>query len=380
MAKKQTRILLLTVLIAVSLFFLIEKDFLPGISTKNPTDKSLGILRYVISRIKLDYHKEPDPVKTMEGALKGLVGPLDIISGYLDSENAVKFIQQRKTVQKDIGIVLYKKFGTFPQVIGIRENSPAEKKGIKIGELISALDGKPTLAMSMTEANLLLKDSEERPVELKMLRSDKTEKVSIERKLLFEEPFSYSPAKDTSGILKIYRLYPPCVTKIKKDILPRLKPQKKALILDLRNCYEGGIGEAVKLINLFIQSENIGYFEKKGGTKEVISCPEEADLGRLPLVIWTNRATIGPAEAVAAVLKEFKKAKIIGFQTPGLIAKQKFLLLEDGSGLLLTSEIFFLASGKELWLKGIKPDILIQKEHLGQSSYLKNTYELLPKM
>ena len=152
------------------------------------------------------------------------------------------------------------------------------------------------------------------------------------------------------------------------------------MILDLRNCYEGGSGEAVKLINLFIQSENIGYFEKKGGTKEVISCPEEADLERLPLVIWTNRATIGPAEAVAAVLKEFKKAKIIGFQTPGLIAKQKFLLLEDGSGLLLTSEIFFLTSGKELWLKGIKPDILIQKEHLGQSSYLKNTYELLPKM
>jgi len=98
------------------------------------------------------------------------------------------------------------------------------------------------------------------------------------------------------------------------------------------------------------------------------------------LVIWTNQATIGPAEAVVGVLKEFKKAKIIGLPTPGLVAKQNFFLLEDGSGLLLTSAIFHLRSGKKLWEKGVEPDIKIEREDQSFSSYLKKALHLQPKM
>jgi carboxyl-terminal processing protease len=143
--------------------------------------------------------------------------------------------------------------------------------------------------------------------------------------------------------------------------------------LDLRNCHEGDIEESRKLINLFLKSPNIGYFETKGGTKEILSCPDDAELEKLPLVIWTNQATIGPAEAVVGVLKEFKRAKIIGLPTLGLVAKQNFFVLDDGSGLLLTSGIFHLRSGEKLWEKGIKPDIKINEEDQTLSTYLKKS-------
>lgn len=383
MTVKRVKFLLLILLIGTSLFLLLERNFLPGLSSKDSDYERYTLLARVAKLIQNEYVEAPNPSKTMEGAFKGLVGSLDTLSTYLDKENVIRYRQRKEKDIKDIGIILYKKFGLFPQVVGIIENSPAEKKGIKIGDYISAMDNRSTLMMSLIEANLFLQAKNESPIDLKVLKrfsSEDATVLKVARKQLFKEHFSYSLAKGTSGILKIHKLYPDCVSRIKEKALPRLKQQKRPLILDLRNCYEGEIEEAQKLINLFMTSPKIGYFEKKGKAKEILSCTEEVELEKLPLIIWTNQATIGPAEAVASVLKEFRKAKIIGLQTGGLVAKQLFFTFEDESGLLLTSGVFTLGSGKKLWEKGVKPDIKINKETQSQPEYLKKTHNILSKM
>ncbi|HEB35546.1 MAG TPA: PDZ domain-containing protein [Candidatus Aminicenantes bacterium] len=373
MTRKRIKILFLTVLVLIFLFLLLEKNFLPGFLLKLSPNKDFELLGKVIQLIKNDYIEEANPAKTMKGAFKGMVDSLDVLSSYLDKESMLRYSQRKEANLNDIGIILYKRYGSFPQVIGIRENSPAEKKGIQIGDFISSMDGRSTLTMSMTEANLYLKDRDKKTIKLRIFKIEETKEVNIERTLLFAEPFSFAKAKGTSGILKIHQLYPPCVRKIREEIIPRLMPEKRTFILDLRDCHEGDIEESRKLINLFLKSPNIGYFETKGGTKEILSCPDDAELEKLPLVIWTNQATIGPAEAVAGVLKEFKRAKIIGLPTLGLVAKQNFFVLDDGSGLLLTSGIFHLKSGEKLWEKGITPDIKINEEDQTLSTYLKKS-------
>lgn len=383
MTVKRVKFLLLALLIGTSLFLLLERNFLPGLSSKDSDYESYTLLARVAKLIQNEYVEAPNPSKTMEGAFKGLVDSLDTLSTYLDKESVIRYHQRKEKDIKDIGIILYKKFGLFPQVVGIIENSPAEKKGIKIGDYISAMDNRSTLMMSLIEVNLYLQAKNESPIDLKVLKrfsSEDATVLKVARKQLFKERFSYSLAKGTSGILKIHKLYPDCVSRIKEKALPRLKQQKRPLILDLRNCYEGEIEEAQKLINLFMTSPKIGYFEKKGKAKEILSCTEEAELEKLPLIIWTNQATIGPAEAVASVLKEFRKAKIIGLQTGGLVAKQLFFTFEDESGLLLTAGVFTLGSGKKLWEKGVKPDIKINKETQSQPEYLKKTHNILSKM
>jgi len=373
MTKKRTRVLLLAALTVISLSLLFERNFLPRLSSKASPRKNSDLLQTVINLVRNDYIEEPDPAKTMMGAFKGLVDSLDPLSCYLDKESVLRYNERRQANLRDIGVVLFKGYSFFPQVEGLIENSPAEKGRIQIGDYISALDNRSTLMMSLLEINLYLKSKDPNPVKLKILRGNKTQEIVVERELLFEEPFSYTSAKGTSGILKIHQLFSPCVAKIKEKVVPQIRQQKKTLILDLRNCYEGEIEEARKLINLFLKEPNIGYFEKKGETKETLSCPDEAQLENLPLMIWTNLATMGSAEAVAGVLKEFKKAKIIGLETQGLVAKQDFFPLEDGSGILLTSSIFHLKSGKMLWQGGVMPDIAIESEDQGTNSYLKKS-------
>ena len=185
--------------------------------------------------------------------------------------------------------------------------------------------------------------------------------------------------KNTSGILKIHSFSSSLNRQLRKDLLPSLKAKKEPLIIDLRNCHEGTIEESLMFINLFLQSDKVGYFQDNNGEKENLACPESPELQGLPLVLWTNNATIGPAEAVAGVLKDFQIAKIVGLKTPGLLVKQDFFPLEDGSALLLTSKIFYFREGKEMWLKGIIPDTEIQEKNPSSDLYLDKTYELLPK-
>lgn len=373
MRKTKAKLFLLTVLAVLSILLIVEKTLAPGLFSKPSPYKNLQLLTRIVRLVQSEYIEEANAAETMEGAFKGLVNSLDVLSCYLNSESVLRYRQRMDSDLKETGIILYKRYGSFPQVIGLIGNSPAVEQGIKLGDQISGLEGRATETMSLTEVQLSLKSQDEKPINLRILRGQKTHEVEVKRRVLFENHLSFIPAKGTSGILRIHRLYPPGVKEIKEKIIPRLKSGKDKLVLDLRNCYEGDIQEARELINLFVNAPQVGYFEKKGKPNESLECPDRAELEILPLVVWANQATMGPAEMVAGVLQELKRAKVIGSPTLGLTAKQNFFLFEDGSGLLLTSGIFFLRSDKKLWQNGIRPDVLIKTEDQTDSAYLEKS-------
>ncbi|MCK5644908.1 MAG: PDZ domain-containing protein, partial [Gammaproteobacteria bacterium] len=281
---------------------------------------------------------------------------------------------------KDVGIILYKKYRTFPVVIGVLENSPAKKQGIQIGDTISALDGQSTLTMSMYEANLTLKDKTNSPIRIRIMRANENEELEIQREQLFDKPCTYLQADGTSGILSIYSFNSACIQEIRTSILPRLKTLSQSLIIDLRNSHQGNFNDMIEFVSLFLQSKNIGYFEDNKGNKEVLFTSSKPELTHLPLLIWTNQATMGPAEAAAAILREHRQAKIIGYPTPGLVAKHKFIPLEDGSGLLLTAAIFHLNDDTKIWEEGIEPNVKMQEADQSFASYLKQTKNILTNL
>lgn len=377
MRRKTIRFTLLFLLAAASLFFLFESDILPGLSTQRPSKGILWIVQEVVKHIKEDYVDEPDPTKTMEGAFKGMVNSLDESSSYLTKDAVSKHQEMEGGDLKGVGIILYKKYRTFPVVIGMLENSPAENKGIQLGDTISALDGQSTLTMSMYEANLALKDKTNNPIRIKLLRTDENKVLEVPREKLYEKSCVYVQAEGTSGILSIYSFNSACIQEIRTSILSLLKTSNQTLIIDLRNCHQGNFENMLEFINLFLQSKNIGYFEDNKGNKEVLSTSSNSELAHLPLLIWTNQATMGPAEAAAAILKEHKQAKIIGYHTPGLVAKHTFIPLDDGSGLLLTGAIFHLNNKIKIWEEGIEPDIKMEGMDQSTDSFLEQTKKIL---
>jgi C-terminal peptidase prc len=374
---KKARLILLAVPIVLALFFWLEKSSVRGISSTGTPPKNLYLLESVIRLIRNDYLEEKDPAQIVDGSFKGLVNSLDSNSSYLSASSTARYFEQKGSLPKEPGIIVFKRYGAFPQVIGLIDNSPAQQAGLQIGDLITEINGLSTPAMSLAEVNLYLRDKEEVPVDLKVLREEKTLAINVGRAFLSADPVVYSVQEGTSGILRIARMNASALNEIKTRWLPNLRKSKKALIIDLRNCQEGTFGEARQFINLFLKADRIGYFQKRGDTKEALAAPDEPLLASLPVVIWVNQATFGPAETVAAVLKEFKRAKIVGLATLGLAGESEFIQLKDGSSVLLTSGIFCLNSGVRLWGQGAEPDLKVDVDNQSFDLFLKQTQSLL---
>ena len=116
---KKSRIILLTVLVIISLLLIIEKNLAPGLFSNPSPYKNFELLGRVIYYIQNDYIEEANPAESMKGAFRGLVNSLDVLSSYLDKESMLKYSQRMENDLKDIGLVLYKRHGSFPQIVGI---------------------------------------------------------------------------------------------------------------------------------------------------------------------------------------------------------------------------------------------------------------------
>ena len=358
-------------------FFLLSTRFLPSAASRDLDHRGFQLLGTVIQLIKYDYVEEPDPAKIMDGAFRGLVDSLDILSSYLDPVQAAKYGQALKAPFREAGLVIIKSYGGFPEVVGLVENSPAEKAGLKPGDFISSIDNRSTFGLSLIETRLALKSPASGAMKLKVLRQTQTLFLTVERGLPAPEPVAFSPAAGTAGVLRVLRFQAPAAEQTNQTLGARLKDRKHPLILDLRNCAEGDLEEARRFLNLFLKTDKAGVFQKRQGPPEPLACPEKAAWDQVPLVVWTNVGTQGPAELVAGVLQDFHRAKVVGLTTAGLTASTRLLSLEDGSALLLTSGVFVLNSGKKVWGQGVKPDREVAFMDTGRDIYLKKSFELL---
>jgi carboxyl-terminal processing protease len=374
---RKTRIVFLAVLSAVGLFFFLDRAAVHAVSAGSTMPKNLDLLERVISLIRNDYLEEKDPVPTMDGSFRGLVNSLDTGCSYLNADSTARYQGQRNQPLQQTGLILNKRYGGFPQVVGLVENSPAAGAGIEVGDSVAEINGMGAANMSLAEVDLYLDDTEAKPVDLKMLRDEKTLEFKLDRTSLFPEPFAYKAREGTGGILQVFRLTPAAALQVRAKVVPVVRKQKKALILDLRNCSGGDFTGAQQLVNLFLSSESIGYFAGRGETKETIPASAAPVLEKTPVVVWVNAATIGPAEAVAGVLKDFNRAKIVGLSTPGLAAREEYVPLDDGTSILLTNGIFCLRSGVKLWGQGVEPDAKVDAASSGPDAYLKKTQDIL---
>jgi carboxyl-terminal processing protease len=338
--------------------------------------RDIDILNTVIRYIKTDYLEVTDPNKAMPGAYEGLVNALDVMSGYFDKSAAEKFGAARTSPLKDIGAIVFKRANAFPIIIGVVEGSPADKAGVKLGDYLSALDDRSTLGWSLSEINIYLKDTAPEEVRLRVIRGTTTKDIPVTRADVYAKALTYTAQAGTAGILKVHHLFAPLAAETLRAVVPQVRGRTGPLVIDLRNCYEGDPDVVQAFLNVFLTGDQAGYFEKRNGEKSPLSCPNPAPLAGLPLIVWTNQATIGPAEIVASALKDQRQAKVIGIETPGLAGMQELFALDSGDALLLTTGVYVTASGRKVWEKGVAPDVALEPGKTSSKDYLEKTLAL----
>ena len=363
--------------VGAGLFFVTQMGLLRGGRGAQAT-RGFDLLDSLMRLIRNDYLEERDPVATSEGTYRGLVNSLDPLSAYLSKELAAAF-KARTGNETGPGVVVLKRYAAFPQVVAVVPKSPAEAAGIKVGDLLSAVAGKSALDMSLAEVKLLLQGHGPEPVKLRVLRGNETFEFDVPRTLLFPQPFTFTRAAGQPAVLSVRRIVPGLAAELKKAVVPALKEWAGGLVLDLRSAQDGDLEEAPKLANLFVKAADAGRFEGRGGDQTAVALSDEPALKAIPLVIWTDPGTAGPAELAAGLLQELRKTKVVGFETPGLVGRRTLFQLDDGSAVLLTVSVFHLPSGRKLWDEGLKPDVPIPVDKLDEKNYLEKTLPLLAK-
>lgn len=312
------------------------------------------ILSRATSLIKKEYVEEVDPAKVFEGAYSGALETIDPISSYLTPEELNKLKKVDNKDAGDIGIFAVKRGGVY-QVVGVIENSPAEKAGIKIGDILSGIDGKSALLKGFHQLRISMKGEPGTKVELRWIREHDKMNSQIERATLYLSQWKVIDSTPNSIFIRIYSFYPSLAESLKNFISEQKKFGLNKIIIDLRNCWEGRFEEGLELANLFTSNGKL-ILLGKDGKKEEITLKRKPDFEDIQLNIIIGKGTFGPAEIFAYLIKLAKRGTIYGEQTLGLTSIQQIFNLSNGSGIIFKTKDILTPTGEFFYKEGVIPD------------------------
>jgi carboxyl-terminal processing protease len=323
----------------------------------------LRIFEEVVKHIVQDYVEKPDLEKVRVGALRGLTEGLDPYSAYLLPQQ-VKQYQSNKVMPDTTGMVIGQYSG-FAYVIAVIPGSPAEKAGIKIGDVIEYVDTHATRDIDLYEVKSLLTGPAGSTVELTLINR-KSEKIKIVRGKVAPIPIETRLLESQIGYIKVPILNEGQSEAVESAIKDVIKKGAKSIVIDLRGSAGGDLNEGVKVADFFLKS---GVIAKSIGRKDNVLATYEAkpenDLTELPVAVIINRTTAGASEIVAASIMENQRGEVVGERTVfGMGSEQQLFPLDDGSALLLTIARYAAPSGKIFMTDGVTPNIEVKSADL----------------
>ncbi len=316
---KRIRILLLPTSL-VLVFYVVVGGMLgkTDSSTREKTYRDLGVYTEVLSRIKSDYVTEPNLKKVTGGAVRGLLESLDPYSTYFSPQEYQDYLDHPVPGPGDVGIYLSKRMG-FATAVSILPGSPAEKAGIKPGDLIDRIDSASTRELSVVQIQRMLAGPVGTPLTLMIVRETRGEpqKMVLARTLIQDPPLVDKLADENSAYVRVAAF-------------------RKGKAEEIGSALQGII------------------------TKQHADLPlkPSSKVFNLPLAVLINQSTAGPAELVAAAVLANKRGEVVGTRSFGVGVVQKLIPVGDGSGLLLSVAKYYSPDGKVINDNGVTPSVV----------------------
>lgn len=322
-------------------------------------DTSYGQLAVFNEVVRLVVEAYVEPVnidRAMAGARLGLGDALDGDSGYLDAEEFRLYQQPVKDSDAEIGVVLTRRF-SFLMVVSTRPGSPAEKAGLRAGDILKAIDGRHSRPLPASTGQRLLRGAPGSTVKLAVLRAGAEPfEISVVRERLTASAPKGKMLENGTGYLRVGEFPSRVADELRAEVESLKKSGAKTLVLDLRKAAYGAPEEGVRVAEIFLKG---GVVTKLAGVK-VPELVLSADASRWawdgPLAVLVDTGSAGPSEIVAAAMLDSGRASVVGEHTFGRAAIQKTVALPDG-GLVLTVAKYSSPKGTAIHGRGVEPSV-----------------------
>ncbi len=307
------------------------------------------------------------------GAIEGYVKGLgDEYTEYVPSSEMKEYTENINGSFVGIGVYMVKdeKAGRVLIYYPIPE-SPAEKAGIKAGDLIISVDGKEYTADDFEEISKYIKGEEGTTVNIVIERDGERKSFDVVRKKINTNPISKNVYNKNVGYIKIPSFDEGTAEAFKTKLQDLVNNEGvKSVVIDLRNNGGGLVDQATKIADYFLEKKETILITKDNEGNKQITYSEMDPIFNMPIVILVNKNTASASEILTAALKENGKAKVVGETTYGKGVIQTLFTLSDGSGLKITTAEYYSPKENTIHKVGITPDSEVKLPDSVKSMYV----------
>lgn len=318
----------------------------------------------IFGRIKRDYVEPVSDKKLLEDAIRGMLSGLDPHSSYLISEEYQELKEGTTGQFGGLGIEVTMENG-FIKVVSPIDDTPAQRAGIKTGDLIIRLDDEPVKGMTLSDAVKKMRGEPGSKITLTVVRegADAPLKMTLVRAVIKVQSVKSRLLEKNYGYVRISSFQSGTGESLKES-LANLKKENsgrlKGLVLDLRNNPGGVLNAAVDVSDAFLKSGLIVYTEGRIENSEMRFNASPDDLiDGAPIVVLINAGSASASEIVAGALQDQKRAIIMGEKSFGKGSVQTILPTSNGAAVKLTTARYYTPSGRSIQAEGIEPDIAL---------------------
>lgn len=307
---------------------------------------------------------EIDQQKIIYGAIQGMASSLgDPYTSFFNPEEAFRFQQDLSGSFEGIGAEIAVRDNILTIIAPLR-NTPAERAGLRAGDIILKIDSKDSLNITAEEAVGLIRGKRGTPVILTIVREswDAPKDIKIVRDKIKIPSMDWSLENDEIAYIQIFQFGETLSGDFKSAVVEILKSPAKKIILDLRNNPGGYLDVSKEIAGWFLESGEVITIEDFGPEKEQKEYRAEgsASLARYPVVVLINEGSASASEILAGALRDNKGSKLVGIKSFGKGSVQEVVSLRGGSFLKVTISRWLTPNGISISETGLEPDIKIE--------------------
>ncbi len=345
--------------------------------------KQLEILNSAFRELNIFYVDPLSPGDLMQTGIDAMLLSLDPYTRYYP-ESRMEDVRFMSTGEYGgVGLALDERWdGTF-YIVDIKENSPAEKGGLRLGDHLMEIEGQTISHLDMSKIGELIKGTSGTDILLGIQRSGELDirEVTLTReKIKTPDVPYYGMISDSTGYLILSKFTRTATIEVRKALIQLTDSMgAKQIVFDLRGNGGGLLREAVSIVNLFVPKGQ-EVVSMKGKTPEwnnSYSTQSKALLPNIPLAILIDNKSASASEIVAGTLQDLDRALIVGQESFGKGLVQQTKKLAYGSRIKITVAKYYTASGRcvQRLHYGDRDDLgdaTIQADSTLQTFYTKN--------
>ena len=339
-------------------------------TSSRSTYEHLDLFGDIFERVRSSYVEPVDEQKLIESAINGMLASLDPHSSYLAPKNFEDMRVQTRGEFGGLGIEVTMEEGLV-KVVAPMDDTPADRAGVKAGDLISHIDGEAVLGLTLSDAVERMRGPVGSAIRLSILRAglDAPMEIEITRDVIRIRAVRARVEGDV-GVLRITTFNEQTFDNLAAGIEEIAKEmgghdKVKGYVVDLRNNPGGLLNQAIAVSDAFLDKGEIVSTRGRDMRDSERHNAKPGDLTKgKPIVVLINEGSASASEIVAGALQDHRRAIVVGAKSFGKGSVQTIMPLSGQGAMRLTTARYYTPSGRSIQALGIEPDILVEQRRL----------------